>query len=348
MGIFNNSSAIMKPAVIGPGPSEKLVNRAAENFEEASLDGDVNRMDRIADMLARRAATDTPAGRRLSRLDRALDRLASNKGQPKLSKSERDLVQRLRTGLAAKQQSYDGLKGPLGDISAKDLAAAGSKLLEKLESQGHHHYANSLRSAMTEVAGKDAMVKEPVDNNNLDMLAKDFEEASAAGDGAKMDSIVDQLAEQVRTDGSPRDNKLSELEQRLDKLGGMMRKFESMFEHFGSEKGAQKFDKFNDTIQRLRTAVLGATDGADGLKSALGDAPLDELFKDGQALLKGMKKGPMKKMSPYVEQALEMLKGMMNRDETYGKTENDQYLHRPRSFDVVFQPFQDAQRTQEG
>ena len=156
----NFKNAIFRPIDIGrillpKGVNANTVDRATENFEEASLDGDIDKMDQIADMLARRTETSSPRGRRRAVLDRTLDRLGANTNNgPRLTDAERDLVQRLRTGVAANNRMFDGLMGPLGDISAKDLMKQGKELANKLRSEGRHHYANAVESAVRELGKK--------------------------------------------------------------------------------------------------------------------------------------------------------------------------------------------------
>ena len=305
------SANSLKPAIYMPGPTADQVDRASDHFEEAADMGDLNKMDKIADAMARRTSNDNSRmGRRRARMERTLDRMASpDANGPELSKQDRETIHRLRTGLMANQNKYDGLKGPLGEKSAKQVMNDASALADKLRSQGRHYLANTVEKAANEM-GKQVQGSD-VPEDPMDKLADDFDQASAAGDGAKMDEIVDKLAKDADID-SIRDLGLNQTQKGLDKLGETARKFESMFEGIGLDKAADKFDKHNDTIQRMRKAIVAAMDGDKVRNGKLGGEDLGDLLKDAKDLKKDMMRGPFKKMAGPVKSAIRQLESLQN------------------------------------
>jgi hypothetical protein len=158
--------------------------------------------------------------------------------------------------------------------------------------------------------------------DDLGAVEDDFEAASSDGDGQRMDEILDALSRQVERDGSRHDRRLSRTERGLDRLGAMARSF-------GSD-GSEEYQQDDDTIQRLRSALLAAMNGGDGLNTALGDMPLDELIERAQQLSDRLRDRGFDRQADHVDRAIRTLERMRDREERSGRPlQNDERLSEP-------------------
>lgn len=270
------------------------LDATTDAFEEAALDGDQRTLDRLMDQLRREVRfDDTARGRRLSRLDDELDRLgrAARRDRGGLEEEDNELLQRLRSGLLAGADADDGLRTVLGDVSPEELVRQARAVARKLRRIGRHEAADAVESAAREIG---RLARDEI--GDVDRMSDDFEDASFDRDGEGMDRIVDRLARRVDHGESRRGRRLARTERALDELGEMARSFE------GSD-----YQQDNDTIQRLRSAVLGAMNPNDALDGPLGDGSRRALVNRARELSRKLRNNGFDRFADHVDRAVRLL-----------------------------------------
>ncbi len=124
------------------------LGRLADDFEDASANGDGRAMDEMMDSLAGRIGRgEGHRGRSLSRTERGLDRLGRMARQFGYDE-DNDTIQRLRSGVLAAMNGQDRLRTTLGDMPLDELIERGQRLADRLHDHGYESGADDVERAL--------------------------------------------------------------------------------------------------------------------------------------------------------------------------------------------------------